>query len=247
MTMSRHSGRYREALRHRDFRAMLTAFLVDQIGSWAYNVVLIVYVYDRTGSTTWIAAATAAGWLPRILFSTYAGVLADRFERTRTLLVSALAALVLMAVIAVVMAANGPLVLVLLLAAATAAVGTVYLPASGALIPDTVGESDLAAANSLFGMLENLVVIVGPAIGGLFLLAGRPLWAILFNLVTFAAAAVLLARLQVRSTGTAANVWSRRSRRGFRRCGATCRPARWWPSARSAPPSMVRVPSCTSR
>jgi MFS family permease len=68
---------------------MLTAFLIDQIGSWAYNVVLIVYVYDGTGSATWIAATTAAGWVPRILFSAYAGVLADRFERTRTLLVSA--------------------------------------------------------------------------------------------------------------------------------------------------------------
>ena len=44
------AGGYRDALRHRDFATMLTAFLIDQIGSWAYNVVLIVYVYDRTGS-----------------------------------------------------------------------------------------------------------------------------------------------------------------------------------------------------
>jgi len=182
---------------------MLAAFLIDQIGSWAYNVVLIVYVYDRTGSATWIAATTAAGWIPRILCSACAGALADRFERTRTLLVSALLGLALMAAIAVVVAVNGPLLVLLALAAATAAVGTVYLPTSGALIPETVGESDLAAANGMFGMLENLVVIVGPAIGGLLLLAGRPLWAILFNLATFAAAAVLIARLKIRSTGTA--------------------------------------------
>jgi MFS family permease len=197
------AGRYRDALRHRDFRVMLTAFGIDQIGSWAYNVVLIVYIYDRTGSTAWIAATTAAGWIPRILFSGYAGVLADRFERTRTLLVSALLALVLMAAIALVVATDGPIILVLVLAAATAAVGTVYLPASGALIPETVAEGDLAAANGLFGMLENLVVIVGPAIGGLLLLAGRPVCGILFNLATFAAAAVLISRLRVRSTGTA--------------------------------------------
>jgi predicted MFS family arabinose efflux permease len=201
--MSRQSGRYRDALRHRDFRVMLAAFLIDQIGSWAYNVVLIVYVYDRTGSTTWVAATTAAAWLPRILFGSYAGVLADRFERTRILLVSALLALVLMAAIAAVVAAGGPLVLLLFLAAATAAVGTVYLPASAALIPETVAESDLVPANGLFGVLENVVVIVGPAIGGVLLVAGRPLWGILFNLVTFAAAGVLIAQLRVRSTGTA--------------------------------------------
>jgi MFS family permease len=197
------AGSYRGALRHRDFRVMLTAFLIDQIGSWAYNVVLVVYVYDRTGSTAWIAATTAAGWIPRILFSAYAGVLADRFERTRTLLVSALLGLILMAAVALAVATNGPIAVILFLAAATAAAGTVYLPASGALIPETVGANDLAAANGLFGMLENLVVIVGPAVGGLLLLAGRPVAGILFNLTTFAAAAVLISRLRVRSTGTA--------------------------------------------
>lgn len=201
--MTRPAGSYRAALRHRDFAAMLTAFLIDQIGSWAYNVVLIVWVYDRTGSTAWIAATTAAGWIPRILFSPYAGVLADRFERTRTLLVSALLGLVLMAGVALVMATGGPVVVVLILAAATAAVGTVYLPASGALISETVGADDLAAANGLFGMLENLVVIVGPAVGGVLLLLGRPVAGILFNLATFAVAAGLISRLRVRSTGTA--------------------------------------------
>ena len=201
--MIRPAGSYRAALRHRDFAAMLTAFLIDQIGSWAYNVVLIVWVYDRTGSTAWIAATTAAGWIPRILFSPYAGVLADRFERTRTLLVSALLGLVLMAGVALVMATGGPVVVVLILAAATAAVGTVYLPASGALISETVGADDLAAANGLFGMLENLVVIVGPAVGGVLLLLGRPVAGILFNLATFAVAAGLISRLRVRSTGTA--------------------------------------------
>jgi MFS family permease len=199
---------------------MLTAFLIDQIGSWAYNVVLIVYVYDRTGSATWVAATTAAGWVPRILFSTYAGVLADRFERTRTLLVSALLALVLMAAIAFVVATGGPIPLLLVLAAATAAVGTVYQPASGALIPETVGESHLAAANGLFGMLENVVVVAGPAIGGLLLLTGQPVWGILVNLGSFAAAAVLISRLKLRSTGAAGNDGERLIRQAAAGCQA---------------------------
>src|SRR6201996_2064952 len=52
-------------------------------------------------------------------------------------------------------------------------------------------------------MLENIVVIVGPAVGGLLLLAGRPLAGVLFNVASFAVAAVLIARLTVRSTGSA--------------------------------------------
>jgi MFS family permease len=182
---------------------MLTASLIDRVGSWAYNVVLIVYVYQRTGSVSWVAATTAAGWIPRIMFSACAGVLADRFERTRTLLVSTLLGLALMAVLALVMAADGPLSLILLLAVATAAVGTVYLPVSGSLIPETVPDGDLATANGLFGVLENLVVIAGPGIGGLLLLAGRPVWGILFNVATYAAA-VLVSRMRVRSASQGA-------------------------------------------
>src|SRR5690242_8085878 len=68
------AGRYRDALRHRDFRRLAVAFLIDQIGGWAYNVVLIVWVFDRTHSPSWVAATTASGWVPRLLWSAYAGV-----------------------------------------------------------------------------------------------------------------------------------------------------------------------------
>lgn len=44
-------GRYRDALRHRDMRLLIAAFLVDQIGSWSYVVVISVYLFDRTHST----------------------------------------------------------------------------------------------------------------------------------------------------------------------------------------------------
>jgi Transmembrane secretion effector len=203
------AGRYRGALRHRDLRLMLTAFLIDQIGSWAYNVVLIVYAYERTGSPAWIAAATAAGWVPRILCSAYAGVLADHFERTRLLLISALAGLLLMLGLTVLVATGGPLPAVLAVAAAAAAVGTVYLPVSGALVPEMVPESDLAAANGLLGILENLVVIVGPALGAALLLTGKPVTGIVINAATFAVAAILVGRLHVRSRGTAGQAGQR--------------------------------------
>ena len=47
-------GRYRDVLRVHDFRLLVIAFFVDQVGSWAYNVVLIVWVFDKTHSPTWI-------------------------------------------------------------------------------------------------------------------------------------------------------------------------------------------------
>lgn len=49
-------GRYRDALRHRDLRLLIASFLVDQIGSWSYIIVISVYIFDRTHSTQWLAA-----------------------------------------------------------------------------------------------------------------------------------------------------------------------------------------------
>jgi CRP-like cAMP-binding protein len=196
-------SRYRDAWRHRDFRRLTIAFLIDQVGSWAYNVVLIVWVFDRTHSASWVAATTASGWVPRLLWSAYAGVLADRYERTTVMLVSSLSSFVAMLGVALMVAANGPTVAALVLAALAASFATGYRPAAGALVPEIVGEGDLIAANAIFGGLESLVVVVGPGIGGLLLIAGSPADAITLNALTFLAASLIVTRLDVRSRGTA--------------------------------------------
>lgn len=201
--MANDAGRYRSALRHRDFRLLAAAFLVDQIGSWAYNVVLIVWVFDRTHSPTWVAATTASGWVPRLLWSAYAGVLADRYERTTVMVTSALLSFAAMTGVALVVAADGSLILALVLAAVAASVAAGYRPAAGAVVPEVVGEADLVAANAIFGGLESLVVVVGPGIGGLLLLAGSPAAGITLNALSFLAAGIVVSRLQVRSRGAA--------------------------------------------
>lgn len=198
------AGRYRDALRHHDFRLLVAGFLVDQVGSWAYNVVLIVWVYDRTHSTTWVAATTAAGWVPRLVWSPYAGVLADRYERTRVMITSALLSFVAMSGVTVVVAVGGPVTLALILAAVAASFATGYRPAAGALVPEIVGENELVPANAIFGGLESLVVVLGPGIGGLLLLIGSPTAGIALNALSFLAAALIVARLHVRSRGGAA-------------------------------------------
>ena len=81
-------SRYRSALRHRDMRLLTGAFLVDQIGSWSYVVVISVYLFDRTHSTQWLAALGICRWGPNLLLASYGGVIADRYDRVRVLIVS---------------------------------------------------------------------------------------------------------------------------------------------------------------
>jgi CRP-like cAMP-binding protein/predicted MFS family arabinose efflux permease len=201
--MARSSGRFRDALRHRDLRLLIGAFLVDQIGSWSYIVVISVYLFDRTHSTEWLAALGVCRWGPGLLLASYGGVIADRYERVTILIVSALASAAVMAAMAVVVATNAPAGLILVLAGASAVALAPYQPAAGALTPEVAGEKDLAAANSLFSALENLVVILGPGIGGLLLLTGRPVIGVAINAASFLAAAAVISRLRVRSRGGA--------------------------------------------
>ena len=196
-------GRYLDALRHRDLRLLIAAFLVDQVGSWSYVVVISVYVFDRTHSTLWLAVLGVCRWGPGLLLASYGGVLADRYQRVTVMVVSAVTSAALMTGLAVVVAVGAPVGLVLGIVALSAVALAPYQPAAGALTPEIVGEKDLAAANAILAALENLVVVLGPAIGGLLLLTGRPVIGVAINAASFAAAAALVARLRVRSRGGA--------------------------------------------
>jgi MFS family permease len=182
-------------------RLLVTSFLVDGLGSWAYSTVLLVYIYERTGSATWVAAATACRWIPGLVFASLGGVVADRVERTRVMVISALVSAALVGLIAVVVATDGPLVLLLLLSALAATAYVPYRPAAGALTPDVVDEKELVAANGLFSALESLTVVLGPAVGGLLLLTGQPTTAIVLNAMSFLVAALCVSRVRTKSKG----------------------------------------------
>jgi MFS family permease len=162
-----------------------------------------VSVFELTHSTQWLAALGICRWGPGLLLASYGGVLADRYERVTVLIVSSLASAAVMTAMAVVVAVRAPVGFILAFAALAAAAQAPYRPAAGALTPEVVGEKELAAANSIFSGLENLVVVLGPAFGGLLLLTGKPVIGVAINAASFAAAAAIIARLRVRSRGGA--------------------------------------------
>lgn len=193
------SGRYRDALAIPDYRRLVTAFLVDAVGSWAYSTVLTVYVFDRTGSTGWVTAFLCASWVPKFLIAPYAGVLADRYERTLVMRVSALSAMVAMIVLAVLVQQGAPLVALLVTTVVVSLCVTPYRPAAAALLVDVVDERNLTPANSLFLSLESVVFIIGPAFGGLLLVLADPYVAVAINALSFLVCALILTRLGTRS------------------------------------------------
>jgi MFS family permease len=190
---------YRRVFRHRDLRFLFGGLLVSTTGSWAYNVALLVFAYERTGSLAWVSAAGLARFVPMALVGPYAGVIAERFERIRVMAGSDLICLASQAGLALTAALEGPVALGLGFAVVTTVGNSVYFPAVSATIPELAGEDDLAAANALNATIENVVVIAGPAIGGVLLAVGSPAFAFAVDALSFGLSALLVTRIRRRS------------------------------------------------
>lgn len=193
---------YARVLRHRDLRYLFSALVVSACGSWAYNVALAVFVYERTHSPSWVSAVFLAKFVPSLLVSAYGGVVAERFERVRLMASLDLLMSALQVAIAVTAAMHGPVIVAIVLAGLTSVSSTPYLPAVSAMLPQLAGEEDLAAANALNSTIDNLVIIAGPAIGALMLLAGPPSLVFALNAASFAVSALLVSRMRARSAVT---------------------------------------------
>ncbi|HLW96810.1 MAG TPA: MFS transporter [Solirubrobacteraceae bacterium] len=190
---------YRSALSSRDLRLLFGGLIVSATGSWAYNVALLAFVFERTHSLGWVGASGLIRFVPVLVLSAYGGVIAERMERVRLMLSADLLCALWQGCLAVVAATGGPVALALVLVALTASTNVVYSPAVAATIPSVVGEDDLVAANALNGTIDNLVVIAGPAVGAALLLIGSPAAAFAVNAGTFVASAALVSRIRTRS------------------------------------------------
>ncbi|HWF56853.1 MAG TPA: MFS transporter [Candidatus Dormibacteraeota bacterium] len=190
---------YRSLFALRDYRLLFAGLITSQSGSWAYNVALIVYVFNVTHSPAWVAGASMARFLSALLSSAFGGVVADRVERVRLMVTLDIVATIVQAGLAVAAAFSAPALLVIALATLTSVSTASYDPTARATIPTIVGEEHLAAANSVQAAIENLTIIVGPAIGALLLVLGPPPLVFAINAATFAFSALVVSRMRVRS------------------------------------------------
>ena len=178
---------------------LISASAASQIGDWLYNAALLAYVYTATSSAAWVGAATIFRLLPYTLFGAFGGVIADRFNQRKVLLIGDSVRAALMFALAAAAAADAPIALVIALTALASAAGTAERPATMALLPRLVGESRLGPANALLHTAQNLGIVVGPAIGALILTFAPSAVAFVVNGLTFVVSALLISTLRHRS------------------------------------------------
>ena len=174
--------------REPSFTRLFLATIGSGAGTWLALVALEIDVYERTGSSAWIAALLIADLLPTFAIGLLVGPLVDRLSR-RSLMINA--DLVRFGAFAVLPFTTSAAQVVVLAGIVGVATGF-FRPAVYAGLPNLVQDSDLPAANSLLQGADNLTWALGSVAGGALVAAAGVHAAYWFNAATFLVSAALL-------------------------------------------------------
>jgi MFS family permease len=159
------------ALSVADYRNLIASNFASQIGQWVQQVAQGWLAYQLTGSATFLGAVATARSVPSFFFTLPGGVLADRWDRRRIIMISQFTMMLNAAVLAVLVIADRIEPWHLLVSAAVG--GTtmaINMPARQSLAPELAGPERIANAVALNAISFNFSRILGPSIAG-FLLA----------------------------------------------------------------------------
>jgi MFS family permease len=181
--------------RNQDFRRLYLASVISLGGDWFLLIALLGQVLELTDQGLVVAFVIAVQDLTYFLASPIAGVLVDRLDRRRLMIVCDLARAVL--VLGFLLVGSEDLIwLLLVLLAATASFGAAFEPAASAALPNVVDERDLSTANALSGSLWGTMLAVGGALGGVVAgVFGRDT-AIVVDSLSFVLSALLIVRVR---------------------------------------------------
>ncbi|WP_019586569.1 MFS transporter [Deinococcus apachensis] len=179
-----------------NFRKLWLGEVISLIGDRALLLALPYFLYQETGSTLATALLALSYYLPGLLFGSFAGVLADRWDRQRVLVVTHL---IQGAVVTLLLLAPQP-GLVWVAYAVTFAeltVSTLSTPVAGALLPSLVGVGDLMKANAALSLGTTGARLLGSVVGGALIATFGIPGVVLFDAASFVLAALCFLRLRV--------------------------------------------------
>ena len=197
------------ALRYRDFRLFWFGLLVSNVGSWMQlfgQGYLVVLLAVRDGvpqlGPLYLGLVGLARAIPGLALGLFGGVVADRADRRRLLLVTQSCAAGTAAILATLsITGHINIVEILLLGALNSTIFAFDAPTRQSMVPRLVPERDLMSAIGMNSAAFNGPQIIGPVIGGLIFapFAGTPTFGagILFYLNAVSYLAVVIALLKM--------------------------------------------------
>jgi MFS family permease len=176
----------------RPSRSFFLALTQSALGTGAAYVALLLIAYDRFQSPWAISLVLLADLLPAMLLGPVFGAAADRWSRKWC----AVGADVIRAGAFIAIALVDDFAATVGFAVLAGAGSALFTPATLAGLPSLVSKARLPAATSLYGAIADLGFTAGPGIAAAFLIVAGPADILIVNGLTFAASAVILARLR---------------------------------------------------
>jgi MFS family permease len=185
--------------RNRNFRLLFIGQAISQLGDWFNAVAVYALLLDLTGSATAVAWMMIVQFLPIAIVGPLAGVVVDRVNRRRLMIIAdvlrgfLILGLLLVRTADQVWIAYGVMAL-------TVAASAFFEPARTATIPNITSDEELLPANALASATWSAMLAVGASVGGVVTqIAGRNV-AFTINAASFLWSAIFIVRTRYDAT-----------------------------------------------
>lgn len=158
------------ALAHRNFRLFLFGQAVSLTGTWMQSIAQGWLVLLLTNSPFYVGLASALGSVGVLLFTLYAGVVADRTDKRRLVVITQSLSMVQAFLLAgLVWSDRVTVENVMALAAFLGVVSAFDIPTRQSFVVEMVGKEDLMNAIALNTSVFNATRVLGPVVAGLLI------------------------------------------------------------------------------
>ncbi|WP_250419193.1 MULTISPECIES: MFS transporter [Pontibacter] len=197
---SKNLGGMFRALRYRNYRLFFVGQGISLIGTWMQQIALSWLVYRLTDSVFLLGAVTFSSQIPSFILGPFAGVIADKFERRKVLVVTqALSMLQASTLAALVLTDTIQIWHVLTLSALLGTINAFDIATRQAFVVQMVDQrEDISNAIALNSSMFNMARLVGPSVAGLLIAAVGEGVCILINAVSYIAVIASLLLMQLK-------------------------------------------------
>jgi len=185
------------AFRHRNFRILYPANTASNIGGWVQRIAQDWLVLELTNSGTYLGIVTALQFAPVWFVSLPGGVLADRFNKRKVLMVTNTAAGLTSLILGILVITDSVQIWhVMALAFGLGIADAIDKPVRQSFASEMVGVTDMPNAVSLNSASFNLGRLIGPAMSGLLIAAFGTGPAFLINTATYVLVIIVMSYIR---------------------------------------------------
>jgi MFS family permease len=177
------------ALKHKNYRLFFSGQSISLIGTWMTRIATSWLVYRLTDSALLLGVVGFAGQIPSFILAPFAGVLVDRWDRHRLLVITQVLAL-LQSLAMAILTMTGLIKMwhVIALSVFQGLINAFDMPARQAFVVEMVEKrEDLANAIALNSSMVNAARLVGPSIGGVVIAAVGEGWCFMIDAISYIA------------------------------------------------------------